>query len=144
MLEKNCCMGVPLYPQATGRQMRPLIRVSGCFHAALLPSAFNRMVLAYTYTYVHTCRLSYTFSIMPRSARVELHVFLVNYQQTFQHVYLCVIFSVTWFVLCLEKPPPLFFVFFPVSIFSIEEEKPQIKYLFPLPPLCPPVPLTRV
>lgn len=99
--------------------MRALTTVSHCFHAPLLPFACFSMVLAYTHTYVHTCRHLYTFRVAwPGHSLFSTHrvtCFVVPYQQTNHHVYLYSVVLVTWFALCFEQQPDfvstLFFCF---------------------------------
>lgn len=128
-LEKSCCiacMGVPLYPQAIRRQVKALPTVSHCFHALLLPSAYLRMVLAYTLTYVHACRHSYTFRVAcPGHALFSMcrvTCFVVPYQQSYRHVYPYAVVSVTWLLLCFEQPLDFVSTYcFSVSIVSAEK-----------------------
>lgn len=126
-------MGVPLCPRDIQRQVRALTTVS--FHAPLLPSAYLRLVLAYT----HICSYRQTLIHIQSSAGESCpgqHVLGYLFCCPYRHVYLYGVVSVTRLPLCFEQP--LDFVStccFSVSFSSplLKGVKARIQFRFPRP-----------
>lgn len=102
-------------------------------HALFPPSASLRISLR-THTYVHTCRLSYTFRVArPGHALFSMcrvTCFVVPYHQTIIDMFVCTVLSQLHGCLCvLNSHSTLFpYVVFPFTSSLFKRDKPQIQY----------------